>query len=139
MTTRMLRHGIHALTAVALVGATALVATPAHAAAWSNVLRWEGAVTQACQSVQVDGNVLVQVRVNNRRGQQVATAGLNVVRSNGQPGNKWTYTKGNTGTGKVSNPVSLTFAPTDSVYLLIGSRVGITGERTMPVSKLATC
>jgi hypothetical protein len=139
MKTPMLRHGIHAVTAIALVGATALLAAPAHAASWSNVLRWEGAVTQACQSVQADGSVVVQVRVNNRRGQQVATAGLNVVRPSGQPGNKWTYTRGSTGIGRVSDPVSLSFASTDSVYLLIGSRVGITGERTMPVSRLTTC
>ena len=114
-----------------------LAAAPA-SAAWKKTLTWKGAVTQACRAPQADGDLRVKVRLNNRDGKAGSTGGLNRVRADGSTGNAWTYTR-HVRPGKISNVVSLDFARGSKVYLLIGSDVGITGERIIKVSALPRC
>lgn len=114
-----------------------LPAAPA-SAAWKSALTWRGAVTQACRAPQPDGDVRVRVRLNNARGSEISSGGLNRVRANGTEGNAWTYTR-STRPGVVSPAVSLDFARSAKVYLLIGSRVGITDWRTVRVADLPRC
>ena len=121
---------------LALVGSLLVVAGPADAA-WKGTLTWRGAVTQACR-VPVEGNrVRVNVRLNNTNGSEDSSGGLNRV-VGGQAGNSWTYTR-NTHAGEVSNVASLVFAQGVKVYLLIGSRVGITDEKIIKISTLPRC
>lgn len=114
-----------------------LSAAPA-SAAWKPALTWRGAVTQACRAPQSDGDVRVRVRLNNTRGSELSSGGLNRVRANGSEGDAWTYTR-STAPGAVSRAVFLDFARGAKVYLLIGSRVGITDWRTMKVADLPRC
>ena len=123
------------VTVAALVLGTATSAS----AAWQSVLSYQGAKTQACRAPQGDGDVRVKVRLNNTQGRAVATGGLNRVKADGSVGDSWTYTPGNTRPGTVSSQVSLDFKPGSKVYLLIGSRVGITGERIVRVASLPRC
>lgn len=120
-----------------LIAATVLVAAPAQAA-WTSTERWHGAVTQACKVGLDNGKVRVKVRVNNINGTDRAAAGLNRVRANGQPARAWTYTR-TVARGGVSSPVSLDFEPGSRVWLLVGSNVGITGERAYALRGLARC
>jgi hypothetical protein len=125
------------LTAGLMAATTLLVATPAQAA-WTPSVRWHGAVTQACKAALDNGKVRVHVRVNNTNGTDRATGGLNRVRENGQPGGAWTYTR-NVARGNVSNVVSLDFDPGSRVWLIVGSQVGITGERAYALRGLRRC
>lgn len=134
MTPRSVTIGL--LTA-GVVAATTLAAAPAQAA-WTPTVRWHGAVTQACKVPLDNGKVRVRVRVNNNNGSDRATGGLNRVRANGQPGSAWTYTR-NVRPGVVSNTVTLDFARGSRVWLLVGSQVGITGERAYRLSALDRC
>jgi hypothetical protein len=134
---RRARLLVTALAATLPVVGAVVVAAPAQAA-WTPTLRWHGAVTQACRTPLDNGKVRVEVRVNNTRGTDRASGGLNRVRANGTPGNAWTYTD-NVAPGAVSDTVSLTFAPGSKVWLLVGSRVGITGEDAYPLRGLARC
>jgi hypothetical protein len=126
------------LLALATALLLAAVAAPA-SAAWKKVLTYQGAETQACKEAQPDGTLRVNVRLDNSGGSEVASGGLNRVRDNGSPANEWTYTRGATRPGTVSNTVSLDFARGSRVYLLVGSRYGITGERVVKVSSLPRC
>jgi hypothetical protein len=131
------RRTLLALLSTGLLAATTLAAAPAQAA-WTPTVRWHGAVTQACKVGLDNGNIRVRVRVNNTNGTDRATAGLNRVRANGEPGSAWTYTR-NVARGAVSSPVSLVFEPGSRVWLLVGSRVGITGERAYALRSLDRC
>ena len=126
------------VTPAAVLALIAGGATPADAA-WESVLSYQGAKTQACRAPQADGDVRVKVRLNNTQGRALATGGLNRVKADGSPGSQWTYTRGSTRPGAISNQVALDFKPGAKVYLLIGSQVGITGERTVKVASLRRC
>ncbi|GAA4698638.1 hypothetical protein GCM10023349_13510 [Nocardioides conyzicola] len=119
-----------------VVVATTLAA-PAQAA-WTPTVRWHGAVTQACKKPLDNGKVRVRVRVNNTHGTDRAAGGLNRVRANGQPGNAWTYTR-TVRPGAVSNAVTLDFQRGSRVWLIVGSQVGITGERAYGLGALDRC
>ena len=125
------------LTTGVVAATTVLAAVPAEAA-WTPSVRWHGAVTQACKVPLDNGKVRVRVRVNNNNGSDRAAGGLNRVRANGQPGNAWTYTR-TVARGAVSNVVTLDFARGSRVWLLVGSQVGITGERAYKLSAIARC
>ena len=125
------------LAAALPLAGTALVAAPAEAA-WTPTLRWHGAVTQACRTPLENGKVRVDVRVNNSRGTDRATGGLNRVRANGTPGNAWTYTD-TVAPGATSDAVSLTFGPRSKVWLLVGRNGGSTGGAAVALRSLAPC
>lgn len=131
------RHTLPAVLTTSLLAATVLVAAPAQAA-WTPTERWHGAVTQACKVGLDSGKVRVKVRVNNNKGTDRAAAGLNRVRPNGEPGSAWTYTR-TVARGSVSSPVSLDFEPGSRVWLLVGSQVGITGERAYSLRSIDRC
>ncbi|GAA4737280.1 hypothetical protein GCM10023350_21590 [Nocardioides endophyticus] len=132
-----LRRTLLALLSTGLLAATTLAAAPAQAA-WTPTERWHGAVTQACKVGLANGKVRVKVRVNNTNGTDRAAAGLNRVRADGQPARAWTYTR-TVARGAVSSPVSLDFEPGSRVWLLVGSNVGITGERAYALRSLDRC
>lgn len=67
-----------------------------------------------------------------------AAAGLNRVTAGGEPGSSWTYTR-TVAHGAVSAPVALTFAPGSKVWLIVGSAVGITGEKAVLLRNIARC
>lgn len=131
------RHTLPAVLTTSMLAATVLVAAPAQAA-WTPTVRWHGAVTQACKVGLDSGKVRVKVRVNNANGTDRAAAGLNRVRPNGGPGSAWTYTR-TVARGNVSSPVSLDFEPGSRVWLLVGSQVGITGERAYALRSIDRC
>ncbi len=122
--------------AVALSAASWLVATPAHAA-WKVVLSYEGGVTQLCKVPLAGNKVRVKVRMNNKKGQQIAKAGINRL-IGGQPGNDWTYTY-STPKGKVSKANSLRFNKGAKVYAIVGSEMGITDTRKVRISNIPRC